>query len=128
MSTEATVVAKSVARLLEQARFRFTDEAGLQAGIGALLRAGLPSSTDVVREHRLSGRDRVDFMVGGSVAVEVKIHGSDASVVRQLIRYAEHDAVRAIVLVTSVARHVTVMPDALMGKPLLVVHAQRPGF
>ena len=117
-------MAAVIVAALEAARFRFVDEAGLQAGIAEVLAgAGLGA---VSREHRLSARDRVDFVVGG-VAVEVKVTGAAADVVRQLLRYAEDAAVAELVLVTTVNRHVVAMPAALRGRPLHVVHVQRPG-
>jgi hypothetical protein len=107
--------AQTLADLLSGHRYRYSSETDLQAAIAKLLdRAGI----DYQREFRLNAHDRPDFMLG-DVAVEVKIDGSLASVVRQISRYAEHDAVRAIVLVSTRAVHRS-MPAAFNGKPVVV--------
>lgn len=117
-------VAGAIVAALEDTRFRFTDEAGLQAGIAAALEdAGI---ANVQREYHLSAKDRPDFWVDG-VAVEVKVKGSAEDTVRQLLRYAAHPSTTAVVLATTVSRHVTAMPPMLVTKPLHVVHVQRPG-
>jgi len=97
------------------------DEATLQARIETRLRA---SGFDFRREHILSARDRVDFFVRNT-AVEVKLDRSRNAVLEQLIRYAEHDSVADLVLVTTKAQHRR-MPGAILGKPLRVVYVGRP--
>jgi hypothetical protein len=103
-----------VDRLIRSHRFRYTDEDQLQVGITAVLEeAGLAPE----REVRLSARDRVDIMVG-AVAIEVKVDGSAASALEQLQRYAKHDRVEALVLVTSQYQR---LPDKAGGKPLSTI-------
>jgi hypothetical protein len=105
---------EQVDRLIRSHRFRYTDEDQLQAGITAVLEeAGLNPE----REVRLGRRDRVDIMVGG-IAIEVKIAGTAASAFMQLQRYAEHDEVEALVLVTSQYQR---LPDKAGGKPLSTI-------
>ena len=70
---------------------------------------------------RLSDADIVDFMVG-SIAVEVKIKGAKAEIYRQLERYAAHDNVTAILLVSSRSMH---LPALINGKPTLVASLSR---
>lgn len=53
-------------------------------------------------------------------AIEVKTKGSRAEVVRQLDRYAAHDQVTGLLLVTSLAK-LRVMPSTLRGKPVSVL-------
>ncbi len=56
----------------------------------------------------------------GNIVVEVKIKAKGAqrrNIFRQLDRYAKHDRVHAIVLVTSVAMH---LPAEINGKPTFV--------
>lgn len=73
------------------------------------------------REVRLSDADIVDFMVGG-IAVEVKIKGAKAAIYRQLERYAQHDCVASILLVSSRSMH---LPALINGKPALVASLSR---
>lgn len=95
-------------------RFPITDEKETQREIEkALAGAGM----DFGREVRLSDQDTVDFMVG-KVALEVKLKGSPMKIYRQLARYAEHESVEAILLVT--ARSMT-LPATINGKPAAVV-------
>jgi hypothetical protein len=112
-----TITALAVAELLRAHRYQFAHEDGLQAGVAeALTAAGL----SVRREVRLSRRDRLDVMVHG-VGVEVKVAGGADRVLGQLQRYAGHDRVAELVLVTTLARH-RVLPDLIGGKPLAIVH------
>jgi hypothetical protein len=104
--------------LLSSYRFAFSDEDELQSAIEAALhRAGL----DFEREARLDARDRPDFLVGDA-AIEVKVAGSSAQVHRQLLRYAAHERVRSVLLVTTRSRHQLELPESLLSKPLSVLH------
>jgi hypothetical protein len=96
--------------------FRYSDEDQLQ---GALASALLSIGFDVQREVRLDGASRIDLLVG-RVGVEVKVAGTVESVTRQLRRYADHDRIGGIVLVTTRVRHRQV-PRSLSGKPVAVV-------
>jgi hypothetical protein len=110
------VTARAVADVIRACRFHYQDEDGLQRGIaGALAAAGLAAR----REVRITPRDRLDFLVGGT-AVEVKVAGQPGSVLRQLQRYAASDLVADLVLVTTRARHAS-LPSVVGGKPLTVV-------
>lgn len=78
------------------------------------------TNLSVERERRLSARDRVDFFCQG-VAIEIKTDGTAPAVERQLTRYAEHDEVDALLLVTTRRRHQD-MPRELRGKCLTVLY------
>lgn len=71
------------------------------------------------REYRLSASDRPDFMVGG-IAIELKARRqvSKPDVLRQCERYASHDAVTAIILLTALTMR---LPAELNGKPVRIV-------
>lgn len=114
--------AAEVTRLVESHRFTEPGESALQAAIARLLReAGIPSE----REHGLGPGCRVDFFLPApGLAVEVKVAGSPSGVVRQLLRYAERESVRAIVLVTTRRSMAAKMPRTLLGKPLACALAQ----
>jgi hypothetical protein len=109
------VTGAELARALEAVKMDSTTEERLQAAIAAELdRLGIVYG----REVRLSRRDRPDFMVE-NIAIEVKIAGGFSAVVEQLQRYAAHEDVHEIVLVSSRLQLATV-PRELGGKPVHV--------
>lgn len=88
------------------------------------------------REFELSATDRIDFLIqepnpiqppiGGpgvrasiGIGLEVKVDGPLSALVRQLQRYAQHDAVDALLVVTTRAR-LHAVPTTLSGKPIAV--------
>lgn len=113
--------AVAICEHLQAGRFDLSTEAACQADIEGWLTVRL-AGEPVEREVRLSHRDRPDFMVAG-VAIEVKMNGAaPAAIIRQLLRYAEHDAVKAIVLATNRA---VVLPPSLNGKPVFSISLGR---
>jgi len=113
----ALVRAEALCEVLRGYRFRYDNEARLQQAIERVLQE---HGYAFVREKRLSRRDRLDFDVEG-VAIEVKVDESLTVVLRQLFRYAQQDAVQALVLVTTRSSH-TRVPDTICGKPVRIVH------
>ena len=112
---EHHAIAQDIARELGRTRLRMSTEAALQIDVqGVLDRIGY----DYAREKPLGPKDRPDFLAG-DVAIEVKARYSKRAIYRQLERYAGHDAVRAIVLVTGTALG---MPAEIKGKPIYVVN------
>jgi hypothetical protein len=97
-------------------RYRFTDEKELQEGIARVLTL---ERLAFERELVLGSKDRVDFMVG-AIGVEVKIGGGLAAVTRQLHRYAQHDRVEELLLVSS-RMQLANLPPTLNGKPVRVL-------
>lgn len=108
--------ATDVAALISRCRFRYTDEIRLHEGIAAALAA---AGVAFEREVALSPLDRIDFLVG-DVGVEVKVAGAASRVDRQLARYAKHDRVAALILVTD-REQAAAVRNCLNGKPVLVV-------
>ena len=107
--------------LLLGSTFHFQNEADLQEGFAMLLTAhGVPFQ----REVRLSKKDRIDFLVDGGLGVELKVAMSAASVLRQLHRYAEHEEIAALLLVTRCASHCRLPPAAPNGKQIWVEYLQ----
>ncbi len=92
------------------------------AGLG-----GDAASCYYSREHRLGARDRPDFAIdppphdGRILAVEVKVKGSLADLTRQVFRYAEHDQVSGILVVTTRADHRR-LPETILDRPVAVCY------
>lgn len=107
--------ADRILELCRTLRPQTTSEKDLQAALWNQLKRSFPSAT---RETVLGPGDQVDFLVQ-DVAVEVKVDGSPMEVMRQLQRYAMHEQVAAVVLVTTRAKH-RGLPPTLRGKPVLV--------
>lgn len=99
-----------------QGRVRYTDEQDLQMAIwNKLLRAGV----EVEREFVLGPGERPDFFIPGEgLAIEVKVDGSPAVHVGQMVRYARHEVVRELLLIRPKPDK---MPPAIGGKPLHVI-------
>lgn len=89
-------------------------ERELQIAIEAMLRQ---NGVKYLREAPLTPRDRPDFLIG-DIALELKVSGSQTTILGQLLRYAESPRVAAIVLLTTRPRHLVDLPTTLSGKPL----------
>ena len=108
----------NVAQMLSNYRIRFVDEIEFQDGIAMALR---DHSIGHQREYRLTPHDRLDFfLTEEAIALEVKIKGRAAEVLRQLERYAAHADVSGLVLVTTRRLQAVQMPERINGKPLAV--------
>lgn len=96
-----------------RARYRFQHEKELQRLLGIqLARAKITYTPEV----KLSAEDRIDFLIG-TIGVEVKIKGSQKDVVDQLLRYAQHERIGSLILVTTRLQHLVAFPTTLHGKP-----------
>lgn len=115
--------ARSIVAVIREHRFPFGDEDLLQEALADVLAT---NGHAVEREVRLNARDRIDLLVDGQVGVEVKIDGPARRVVAQLRRYAQHDRLGELILVTRCARHQA--PAALNGKPVTVVNLAGMGL
>lgn len=102
---------------LRSYRFSFMNERELQDGIEQVLRI---NEIGFEREARLNAKDVIDFMCG-DVGIEAKVASSAQAITRQLIRYAEHERVGSLILVSRKMQHAHVFPGELGGKPLSVV-------
>ena len=69
------------------------------------------------REHRLSSKDVIDFLVFGEIGIECKIKGQPKAIHRQAERYLKHDEVKGIIVVT--AKHMGTT-GSHNGKPILI--------
>lgn len=110
----------SIAGVILGVRYRFASEAELQRGIADVL---LDHLIPFEREVVLSSEDRIDFLVEGTIGVEVKVRGGWASAAAQMIRYAESTRIEALLIVTSRWAFVPSVRE-LSGKPVRCIRAR----
>ncbi|MFK4135909.1 hypothetical protein ACI2KR_27045 [Pseudomonas luteola] len=104
-----------IRRLLHTNRFPLTDEKETQAAIAELfVREGVPFE----REVSLTKDDIVDFMVYGTIGIEVKLKGQRKKIFAQLSRYAQHERVEQLILLTAASMG---LPEEIEGKPAYVM-------
>jgi hypothetical protein len=101
-----------VARAIEARPGRWADEEQLQEHLAQVL-APLGFTREVI-----AGADRFDFAADGLI-VEVKVGGTPATVIRQLLRYAARPDVSGLVLAATKAS-LGATPDTLSGKPVAI--------
>lgn len=118
-------VADRVVATLGDRVYRWVREFDVQDGIETVLRE---HGFRFTREFRLSGRDRPDFLVNGSVVIEVKLKASGSAVLSQLARYASDRRVEAIVVATPRLSSLSGMPAEILGVPVRVVALSGPGL
>lgn len=104
-----------IAELIGCIHFSFGREVDLQDKIATVL---THHGVAFHREHSLSAADRIDFLAAGGLGIEVKIGGRRADLLRQLYRYAGHQAIGELLVVTSLTRHLAGAPAELLGKPV----------
>jgi len=107
-----------VAAVLRQSRLRLSTERALQDSIAEVLTA---AKIPFEREKALSKRDRPDFLLAdGRVVLEAKFKYPKKAIYRQLARYAEHDQVTVLMLITGTAMG---MVDTIQDKPVVMISA-----
>lgn len=110
-----------ICRVIAAGRYNLSNEKAVQVGIDDLLVAAFGREA-VEREKVLGPFDRPDFVIGG-VVVEVKVRGArKVAIWKQLKRYAGHEAVTALVLVTNLSMG---LPADVDGKPAWYVSLGR---
>lgn len=92
------------------------NEFALHASIAEIL--GL-QGIEFEREVVLGPRDRIDFLCDGGVGIEAKTDGGVSDVIAQLYRYAQHECISGLILVTTRRSH-RVEAAEMNGKPVLV--------
>lgn len=107
------MVTSHIIASLRSHRLRFGTEQQLHEDIAQLLTS---MSVVFVRELRLSDADRIDFYLPEyKIGIECKVAGGPTAVAAQLLRYAQHDDVNELILVTS-RRSQLLSVDQLCGK------------
>lgn len=117
--SEALEAAARVRRVFVDKAFRVHNEADLQSSVAGLF---LGSGVEFEEQVILGPGERIDFMVG-AVGVELKTQGSWSDLVRQLARYAAHERIGALVVVSTRRRLTASLPSEINGKPILAVAA-----
>lgn len=105
----------TIAGILQRARLRVSTEAVLQIDIEGVLKQ---HEVPFVREKSLGPKERPDFICDGEIVIEAKARYSKRAIFRQLERYAMHENIGGIILVTNTAIG---MPPRINGKPVYVV-------
>ena len=110
-----------IVKLMKDHRIHYSTEALMHIDVANVF---LSAGVEFVAEHRFSGRDRVDFWIpSAGIAIECKIDGGATAVLSQCLRYAEHDEVASVILLTCRARHKAEMShfDTIGGKAFSLV-------
>ena len=120
-------LARQIVQSIERFSWTHVNEKRIQAELETLLRRQNPAWM-VAREVKLGPRDRIDLLVRSreqSVGLEVKVQGSPQKVLDQLKRYAKHEQLDALILVTTKASLVRLAEETLTEErslPLAFVH------
>ncbi len=100
--------------------FSLSTEKNLQAEIEQVL---VLEGIRFDREKYLSPQDIPDFFIEGGLVMECKMHGArKKDVYRQLCRYAQHEEVNALILVSNLSMG---LPPDLHAKPLYFASLSR---
>lgn len=121
----STTALQDLAQRIERAAFIFQNEAELQPEIGRLLKESRIPHMREVRLFDPSGR--LDFLTDDGIAIEVKVDGSTNDLARQVMRYTQHIAVKAVLIVTTRSKHRTLAVSAFP-KPVQVLQLIRSGL
>lgn len=113
------MTAAELAEFLGYRRFRMGHETLLQEDVQTALKA---VGAEFEREKVLGPGERVDFLVDGHIALELKIRANRKRIFRQLERYATYSQIDAIVLLTASAMG---LPALIGDKPAYFVHLGR---
>lgn len=110
--------ALEIVSLLSRLRLPLSDEKRLQTAIAEAFDG---ASVVYEREVRLNAQDVIDFVVG-TIGIEVKIKGAKRAIYHQVERYAKHESIKELILVSNVAMG---FPPEVEGKPVYVVNLGR---
>lgn len=101
--------------VLKRHTFAFQSEAELQEQISEVF---TKNGVEHQREVILSEKDRIDFFCPPGIGIEVKLRAPRTEVLRQLLRYLEHESIKGLILVTSSHRLALGVPLVMCGKPV----------
>lgn len=109
-----------IVAIVKQCSFRWSSEYDIHRGLLQWLQKNQQHLPSFRSEVSLSKRDRLDVLLDDGTAIEIKVDGSKTEVLRQLHRYAEHEEVTGLVLLTTRMTH-TLLPPTVLDKRLAVV-------
>lgn len=118
ISVELMCLLQSLANQLKMQRFSTIQEKKTQSEVEAFL---LAEGYSFEREKRLSNKDIPDFLIRsphGNIVLEVKIRFPKKLIYRQLERYAAHDEVNCVILLTGTCMG---LPAKIAEKPTALV-------
>ena len=112
MTQEVDDAAASVIDLVHRTTLSLSTEKATQADLhAALVMAGIGAE----REVRLAPGDIIDLLLPCGLGIEVKLRGAQKRrVFAQLVRYAGHERIRGLLLVTNLPMG---LPPVIQGKP-----------
>lgn len=118
---------EKLARVLGGFAYRYGSEVQLHERLATVL---TNHGYAFEREVQLGPRDRLDFLVEGAIAIEVKVDGSASQALRQVARYAKKDEVHALLLASTeswadMTLKQEVRKSGWHGKPFAVVRLRR---
>ena len=106
--------------ILSGHRWPLNNEKDCQLAIADELTA---KSLPFEQEVRLSPGSIIDFLVGGEIGIECKLRRTPKTrIFKQLRRYAEHDQIKSLILVSNTAMG---LPAEIEGKPAYMVSLGR---
>lgn len=109
-----------IINLLKYYRFNLGNEKALQLEIEIILNQNKECrGYRFNREHRLSKKHIIDFLIDGKIGIEVKIGGSPIKIFNQVASYCDYDDIDTIILLTN---KIMRLPAYINGKPTHVIN------
>ena len=92
-------VVPQIIEILSRCAFDQSSEKRMQDGVAEILKA---NDIDFIKEHQFSRKDRMDFFIPKlGIGIECKIKGGEVALIGQVLRYAQHEEVKEIMVVTT---------------------------
>lgn len=114
------MLAESLTRELRSRRSALAQETKLHEAIADALRA---LKWQFTQEHRLNAKSRLDFMLNGGIAIEVKKGKAGLAEMQQIGRYLEHPAVTGCIVIA--LRCDSRLPATFLNKPVVTIELWR---
>jgi len=116
---------RRVSVILSGFAFRYSHEIQLHEAIASVLDGnGIPFQ----REVAIDAKNRVDFLLAGGLAIEVKVDGTFSQAITQVNRYCGLDAVHGVLLAAACAWARLALPasqSGFQGKPVGLIWLRR---